>query len=557
MTALETQPGPGSEAPADFGVRWRARLRDLVEGPGPTSRTQRLVMAVTLLACGVVRFATIGNPPLDRTAWKEIDYLTIAENLRNGTADPLYPSVSWPAPPQPRFTAMELPIAPYLTAGFEHLFGVHAWVARLCTLLAFLVVVVYVFLLARRELGAKIGLLAGVAAAGLPLLHPFGRMLLSEPIMLAAGLASLHHLGEWLEHGRRRSAVVGGAALSIALGAKIEDIWLLVPLAYLVWRSGRRTPREWLAPAAVVGASLIIPSLWYSWAIFHLETRGIHEFSIVHGHDKFQTITELTSSAWYRGMAAAILRDVLGGAAGALLGLIGAIAGVRMWRRFVFWLVYAGAVLAHMVVVAEGYLDAPYRLMVLYPVAAVLLATGAAALAAALGELLAPVRRTPVTASTATSAATMTVATMTVAAALLLLVPALHPRTVIGSSSPVDPVRWSYAQRIGAHLSGHDEIAVLGEYDVKKGGNDLSPVLFYYAGLRGWILEPQQCSASELRRLSDEGATLFAAVPTTGGDAVGCGTSPEDGLDSLRRGYPVLEDSDGLLLLDLRHPSTR
>ena len=62
--------------------------------------------------------------------------------------------------------------------------------AGLLPLLAYLLQVLYVFRLARRELGPLVGLLAGLACAILPLYHEFARMLFSEPVMVAASVAN-------------------------------------------------------------------------------------------------------------------------------------------------------------------------------------------------------------------------------------------------------------------------------------------------------------------------------------------------------------------------------
>jgi len=62
-------------------------------------------------------------------------------------------------------------------------------------------------------------------------------------------------------------------------------------------------------------------------------------------------------------------------------------------------------------------------------------------------------------------------------------------------------------------------------------------------------------SEKVVQRLSDQGASLFAAVPTIGGEPVQCGSVTGE-LDRLRSRYPVLENSDGLLLLNIKRSSS-
>src|SRR4051812_33689743 len=89
--------------------RWSTGMRAIVQSSGPALRTQRLCMGAVLLVCACVRLATIGNPPLDRTLWKEIDYVMLSDNYRVG-APFFYPTITWPAE-GPRFTGMEFPLA--------------------------------------------------------------------------------------------------------------------------------------------------------------------------------------------------------------------------------------------------------------------------------------------------------------------------------------------------------------------------------------------------------------------------------------------------------------
>jgi 4-amino-4-deoxy-L-arabinose transferase-like glycosyltransferase len=92
----------------------------------------------------------------------------------------------------------------------------------LITLLAFLLMSVYVYRLGKREFGPLIGLSAGLASAIMPLYHSFGRYLFSEPLMIAMSVVAIFHFAEWIDHGRRRDWILSWLGLTLAIALKLE-----------------------------------------------------------------------------------------------------------------------------------------------------------------------------------------------------------------------------------------------------------------------------------------------------------------------------------------------
>ena len=66
---------------------------------------QWAVLALILLATLTLRLWTLPGPPIDRTAWKEIDYITISTNYWQHGYRFWWPEVTWPAEP-PRVTEL-------------------------------------------------------------------------------------------------------------------------------------------------------------------------------------------------------------------------------------------------------------------------------------------------------------------------------------------------------------------------------------------------------------------------------------------------------------------
>jgi len=94
------------------------------------------------------------------------------------------------------------------------------------------------------------------------------------------------------------------------------------------------------------------------------------------------------------------------------------------------------------------------------------------------------------------------------------------------------------------------KLVTVGEYSIHKGGNDLSPVLYYYSGLQGWSLQKGDWHLERIQSLIQKGATLFAALNML--------REPESDhfINEMKARYEVIyENKDSqLLLLDLLTP---
>ena len=304
-----------------LGSQWALLTR-----PDAVSRPWRvLLVAALLVGIALVRLAWIDAPALDRTVWKEIDYLMISQSFWQNGFDFLRPEIWWPAE-EPRVTAMELPLVPFVSALLYAVLGFHPITARLTTLCSFVLMSYYVYRLGRRELGPIVGIAGALLSGLMALRHEFGNFQFSEPPMIALSVAAVFHYAEWLDRRRRLDWLLALAAFSLAVALKLTPLYLLLPLKYLWWRPGRprrAAPREQLT---FVGLSLIVPVLWYAWA-YYLGTRFIDVFGIFGGHDKMQTAAMLTDRQWFWTMFHRISSGILTGKVELLVSVIGLTGG--------------------------------------------------------------------------------------------------------------------------------------------------------------------------------------------------------------------------------------
>jgi hypothetical protein len=520
---------------------WSRRLESLLAADALALRTQYVLLASILVACLAVRLATMDAPRLDRTVWKEIDYLNIVENYQEHGFVFWRPEVSWPAE-EPRATAMELPLVPFVAALAAEVFGKSAYVLRSPTLLAFLTVVVYVFLFARRELGPAVAVPAAASTATMPLLHSHGHFLFSDPWVIALSVVAVHHCATWIDGGRRRDWIVATGAFSLAVALKLTPLYLGLPLLYLGWRRWGRDLLRYRGLALMVAVGLILPAIWYSWA-YVLGRSSIDVFGVFGGHDKMQTFTMLSSIDWYRTLYERISWHLLGGKLGVALCVVGMAATLRMRRGGAIW-AYFAAIAGYFAIVAEGQIDGRYRQLTLIPPLAVFVAVGALAVVAGGQTLLAPIARRARRASLVTSSA----ATTALALALLLVIPIARWELVRGRAPDraYHPFQWRFAKQLEQLVDPGGPIVALGEYTIHKGGNDLSPVLYHYANVRGWTLQPEDWDLERVEELARRGAEALTAWRMNREPAA----APF--LAELRHRYPLLYETKRGFILDLR-----
>jgi hypothetical protein len=511
-----------------------ARLR----ADEPSRAVQWVLLGLVLCGGLLLRAVNLDAPALDRTAWKEIDYLEVSRSYWEGGFRFAFPEVRWPAEP-PRVTAMELPLVPFGAAILYQLFGFGAGTARALPLLAYLATSLYVFLLARREAGAWSGLAAAASAMLLPLFHPFGNLLFSDPMVLPCAVATLFHLVRWLADGRPADLACSALAFGIAVAIKLEPLYLVLPAGWLLLTRAPIPGRRATALAAFAFA-LLPAVLWYGWAytlaMSSLDVFGIFGGLSGHGHDKFQTLTMVGDPHWWKTMTLRILKQLVGGKLGLLMLGVGSFAAWG-WRASRLFGVYLLAIVIYVLVVAEGHLDAPYRQLSALPVLAFLVGQGALGLSAA-GLVLARRLRLDLPAALGGLAALGLVAALLLQERVLL--------TGRDPTVPAWPSRWEASRIVLEHAGPGARLVTLGEYTMHKGGNDLSPVLYHYARARGWSLQAPDWSLERIEALRARGATHLAAIE------VGREPAMRPFLDALEQRYPALHSDAFFVLLDLR-----
>ena len=116
------------------------------------------------------------------------------------------------------------------------------------------------FELLRRRGGRRAALLAVGAFAVFPLTVRYGRAFQPDAAMLGATVAGLACWDRWESGGRRDWLVAGWLLLALGFAIKIIAAFLLIPLVFVVFRSGG-------PPDILMACATLLPALlWYAWA---------------------------------------------------------------------------------------------------------------------------------------------------------------------------------------------------------------------------------------------------------------------------------------------------
>jgi 4-amino-4-deoxy-L-arabinose transferase-like glycosyltransferase len=372
----------------NFYQSWKAHCFSLMDDQALSTRAQYAALALILLGCLIIRLMIIDVPSLERTMWKEIDYIEISKNYTKNGYNFFKPEISWPAEP-PRTTAMELPLIPYVASLLYVVFGFNVYTVRFLTLCAFLLTTFYVFHLGKRELGPLVGLGAALAAAIMPLYHDFRHILFSDPWVIALSVMAVFHWAQWVDFRLKKDWLLAMAAFSLAVALKLTPLYMLLPLSWISFRKYMFDFKRYSEFALMVACALVLPLFWYAYA-YYLTKTSIDVFGIFGGHDKMQTLTMLSDATWYEEMFQRLRWEILGGKPGILLCMAGVCSALLLRKGWLFFF-YLAAIGAFFAIVAEGQIDAPYRQLTIIPPFAILIGLGAVAVLGALRTVVAKI----------------------------------------------------------------------------------------------------------------------------------------------------------------------
>lgn len=484
----------------------------------------------------VMRLYLLQMPAIEHSVWKEIDYIEISKNYTKEGVQFWEPTISWPAE-EPRITAMEFPLIPYLASRLYKLFGFNVFTLRILTLISFMVLSWYLYLIVKIKTRDKsLALLAMLMSLILPLNFIFGRLLFSEPAIIALVVISIYFMVKWETRQKRKYFILSFTFFSISLLLKPTAMYAALPLLYIYYtQKGNLRPSSYLPFAlGLVGAS--IPGMiWYAYA-HHLTNVSIDVFSVFGGHNKFQTFNMISDPLWWKIMFRRF-QQLLGGTVFLIFFLVGLIAGLREKRYRIFYVLLV-ANIAFLFIIAEGNLDAPYRQFAFVASGGFFIALGMISLLSYLFHLYRKLS------SRYRDFPKISPIWLYIGMVGIILLNFSYDRI----SNPVyrgHPTFNEIAEKLESIKNHNSKLVTVGNYSVHKGGNDLSPVLYYYADMQGWSLEKDDLKLETIEKLKARGADIFVGLKVYTDEA-------SDFINTVCNKYPTVYHSKKYVICDLK-----
>lgn len=238
-----------------------------MDTPSPWSKSQ-FVLLVLILVVGAIARVAHADRPFDHrtlTSWREADYTQITRNFYREDPDILRPRIDWRGD-TPGFVESEFPLAPWLAAGLDRVFGYREAFARVPSVVAALLSLLVFAGLSRLALPPNGALVANAVFALNPLLIYLATAMQPESLMVLFSLVSATLILRWNETPRPHLLLLAAAATAAAILAKSPAGYLGLLFVYTVVRKSgwRALATPWTIAALCL--MMLPPLAWYLWA---------------------------------------------------------------------------------------------------------------------------------------------------------------------------------------------------------------------------------------------------------------------------------------------------
>lgn len=167
-----------------------------------------LILLFILLGGFLVRMYKFNNPIADWHSWRQSDTSAVSRNFVKFGYDILHPrfddlsnGVSLIDNPK-GYRFVEFPFYNIFQAGFYQIFGnltIEQW-GRLITIFSSLIATVFLYLLVKKHVSGRAGLIAAFFYAFIPYNIYYSRVVLPDASMVMAFLAGLYFFDKWLDY---------------------------------------------------------------------------------------------------------------------------------------------------------------------------------------------------------------------------------------------------------------------------------------------------------------------------------------------------------------------
>ena len=475
--------------------------------------------AILIIIMGfLARLPNLTKPILEVAMWRQCDTASIARNFYYNGMNIFYPQVMQGGATEGYIGGTEFQIYPFTVAILYHIFGVHEYLGRLVSILAFCGGAFFLYRLSGKYVDKTTSLIALLFYTFNPYIFFYSRSFQPDSSMLFFSIAMLYFFSEWIDREKWWRFVLMTLFAALAFLTKFPTVCLGLPLLYLCLRKYKINFiiqwKLWLFAAL----SLIVTFLWYKYSYYLATLNGFY-------FERFQLpvfSTYLDPFFYKRVFLTEVFEKVLiyVGSVFLVLGIILTIRKkelrfIHYWLLaiIVFFFIGAYKVVAHTYYTIP--IVAPASILIGYAISNSL-------------RLIAAYR--------------MTGAKRVVLVALYI---------ILIVSLPIVSYHKIMSRYNAKRMAKDYPIYEVGKVvDEITSRNDLiigclwgGPQILYYSNRRGWTMGTYGCSIESIEELRKKGANYFV---TTAQDEIDSGV-----LDYLRNRYETIRATEEYLIVRL------
>lgn len=194
----------------------------------------------------LLRTYRLDNPVADWHSWRQSDTAAVARSFATEEFNILYPKAHNYFKQSPgdlsnpnRYFLNEFPLYNAMVAIIYKLYGVKEVYARLVSIFASSLTVIFLYLLVKKYQSKFVAGLSALFYAILPYNIYYGRVIMPDPTYILFSVLALYLVTLWLEKESIILAILAGICLALAMLVKPYAIFLGLPVAYLILRKWR------------------------------------------------------------------------------------------------------------------------------------------------------------------------------------------------------------------------------------------------------------------------------------------------------------------------------
>ena len=220
--------------------------------------------AILIIISGfIARLINVADPILEVAGWRQCATASIARNFYYNGMNIFYPQVLNGGATEGYIGETEFHLYPFTVALLYKFFGVHEYLGRLISILAFCGGAFLLYKLSRKYVDKTTSLIALLFYTFNPYVFFYSRSFQPESFMLFFSFAMLYFFSEWIDkEGWRRFALMTLCA-TLAFLVKLPTICLGLPLLYLCLRKYKYNFVTQWQLWLFVCLSIIPTFLWY------------------------------------------------------------------------------------------------------------------------------------------------------------------------------------------------------------------------------------------------------------------------------------------------------